>query len=433
MTTRRALLGAAAASPLAAGANAFAEDCTHLSGACLFSDVKYYADLGEHRTARRADARTAHWLRDELARAGCAARLQPFAVEREDVAEASLIVHGETIPVFPQWPVTWAAGGAIEAPLLSAAWGSAGVYGDRIVVARLPPTRSASAFAPEILAPLNAMLASPPAALAIVTEGLTGGLIALNARPGLGPWPCPIVLLSPRDAEPLTQAIAQHDRARLVLRGSRTSATAHNALGETGAGGAIVVTTPMSGWFRCAGERGGGIALWLAMARHVQSRALPGRFVFASTSGHELGGLGGHAFLREAAPAPRDVRLWLHFGAGVATYAWRRNGASLVRQSDGPDAQRYLTASTVDRRAQLARLFEGQRAYSNPALVTGAGAVGEAALWMRAGYSDVVGFVAGHAFHHTPEDGPECTGPELLEPVARACARLLEETARQSQ
>jgi hypothetical protein len=276
------------------------------------------------------------------------------------------------------------------------------------------------------------MLSSPPAVLAIVTEGITGGVIALNTRSGLGPWPCPIVLLSPRDAEPLAQAIAQQDRARLVLRGSRASATAHNAIGEIGAGATIVITTPMSGWFRCAGERGGGLALWLAMARHVQARALPGRFVFASTSGHELGGLGGHVFLRESAPASRDVRLWLHFGAGVATYAWRRDGTSLLRQSDGPDARRYLTVSTESRKAQLVRLFDGQRAYANPALVTGASAVGEAALWIRAGYPDVVGFVAGHAFHHTPEDGPECTGPELLEPVARACARLLEETARRS-
>jgi hypothetical protein len=433
MTTRRAILRAAAVSPLAVGVEALARDATHLSGARLFADVKYYADLGEHRTAQRADARTALWLREELARSGFAARLQPFAVEREDIAEASLIINGEAIPVFPQWPVTWATDGAIEAPLLSAAWGSAGDSGACIVVTRLPPTRSASAFAPEILAPLQRMLSSPPAALVIITEGLTGGLIALNARPGLGPWPCPVALLAPRDAEPITLAIAQNDRARLVMRGARAAATAHNAVGEIGAGGAIVVTTPMSGWFRCAGERGGGVALWLAMARHVQARALPGRFVFASTSGHELGGLGGHAFLRERAPAPSDVRLWLHFGAGVATYAWSRNSTGLLRQSDGPDSQRYLTASTELRRLQLARLFEGQRAYTNPALVTGAGAVGEAALWLRAGNEDVVGFVAGHAFHHTPEDGPECTGPELLEPVADACAKLLEETALQSQ
>ena len=52
---------------------------------------------------------------------------------------------------------------------------------------------------------------------------------------------------------------------------------------------------------------------------------------------------------------------------------------------------------------------------------------GEMILMAREGYR-VWGFAGGSAFHHMPGDLPErITGPELLQPVARAIAGALSE------
>ena len=90
----------------------------------------------------------------------------------------------------------------------------------------------------------------------------------------------------------------------LRLNGSRgTDATAHNVLatttGQTPAGCVgpprpLYVGTPMNGFFRCAGERGSGVALTLALAARAPPRCAVGRvpqchqLTFGFTAGHEM-------------------------------------------------------------------------------------------------------------------------------------------------
>lgn len=69
----------------------------------------------------------------------------------------------------------------------------------------------------------------------------------------------------------------------------------------------------------------------------------------------------------------------------------------------------------------LATTFTGQ-----PGLIPTTGrAVGEFEFMLKAGYR-TFGIAAGHRFHHTPADSPAMTGPEILDPVARALVSTLE-------
>ncbi len=50
--------------------------------------------------------------------------------------------------------------------------------------------------------------------------------------------------------------------------------------------------TPRSGWWQCASERGGGIAVWVEILAAVAA-AKPARTVnFVASTGHELGHYG---------------------------------------------------------------------------------------------------------------------------------------------
>ncbi|HYL97920.1 MAG TPA: hypothetical protein VEZ90_03115, partial [Blastocatellia bacterium] len=184
----------------------------------------------------------------------------------------------------------------------------------------------------------------------------------------------------------------------------------------------IVISTPQSGWFRCAGERGPGVAYFIGLARWAASRDSDTSFLFVSTSGHELGEIGMKAFVEERAPAPRHVLAWIHLGAGMATYTWEPapNGAPGMRRTNQVDSNRYLMCSS-----ELVPMLEP--IYSDlPGLQPRkAVALGEFEILIKKGYK-TIGFAAGHQFHHTPADSPEVTSPEILEPVGQALIRTIE-------
>ena len=110
-----------------------------------------------------------------------------------------------------------------------------------------------------------------------------------------------------------------------------------------GASRTLVVSTPRSGWFTCAGERGPGIAVWLHLARWAAANLKTVDLEFLATSGHEYENVGGATYLRAMAPKPDRVALWLHLGANVAARDWHEL-AQLV-PLPGADSQRLLMVS----------------------------------------------------------------------------------------
>jgi hypothetical protein len=404
-------------------------DAGPLSGSKLYEDVITYYNLGEHRTATDVDLRTSQWLAGELRAAGLQATFQTFGLRQFFLRQSRLSVGNKPIRCFPLWYPRATGSSPVNAPLvvhdksarLQSLQGKIAVV--KFPFAAGPAITEGSGHAAIIQA------AAKAGALAVVaiTEGATKEIIALNSPAGAEPWPIPVVLAGERDEAALTSAAASGERASLLLDGNDDhDARARNVIARLDRGkDLIVVSTPQSGWFRCAAERGPGIALFLGLARWASRRPSGSSFLFVSTSGHELGGLGMRAFQKELAPPPNRVLCWLHLGAGIAAYSWEESATGWKRLQE-PDPGRYLMTSP-DLVPLLTTTFAGL-----PGLTPATGrAVGEFEFMIKAGYR-TFGIAAGHRFHHTPADSPEMTGPQILEPIGRALVTSLEAVEKNS-
>src|SRR3546814_9587510 len=96
----------------------------------------------------------------------------------------------------------------------------------------------------------------------------TGEALLLNVPAGHPVSDKPLALLAPRLAAPVIEAARHGAAAKLALRGRGGIRAAQNIIGRRVRSGRpwLVVSTPRSGWTDCAGERGPGIAMWLALA-----------------------------------------------------------------------------------------------------------------------------------------------------------------------
>lgn len=398
-------------------------DAGPLSGERLYADVISYYNLGEHRTASEADLRTSQWLLEQLRAAGLKATFQSFPLRQFTVRQTRLMIGERTIRAFPLWFPHSTGGTPVGGDMvLFEGTAQPGSLRGKIALVNFPASAGAAMQEGSIHSRIVLAAAKTGAsAVVAVTESTTQEIIALNSPAGAEPWPIPVVLVGQRDEGILTAAVRSRLRASLLLDGEDSAdATAKNVIARVDHGkDLIVVSTPQSGWFRCAGERGPGIALFLGLARWAIRRTSGASFLFVSTSGHELGGLGMQAFLKELAPPADRVLCWAHLGAGIATYSWEETATGLKRLRE-PDSRRLLMT-----RADLVPLLTTTFAGLAGLTPTVDRAVGEYELMLKAGYR-VFGIAAGHRFHHTPADSPEMTGPEILEPVGRALIRTVE-------
>jgi hypothetical protein len=190
-----------------------------------------------------------------------------------------------------------------------------------------------------------------------------------------------------------------------------------------GPGKPLILSTPRSGWFACAGERGSGIAIWLGLARHFAARR-DLNLVLSAASGHEFDGYGGHVFAEHLAPKPDEARGWVHIGANVAAYDFAMVEGKVTRLGRPQPGRRLAVSETLLPAAKAA--FAGQPSYERPIDIDVASAPGEIAEYQRRGYKPLATLVGSHPLHHTRRDLPDVTGPELLEPAARGLAALID-------
>jgi hypothetical protein len=180
----------------------------------------------------------------------------------------------------------------------------------------------------------------------------------------------------------------------------------------------IVVTTPISGWFGCGGERGPGVALFLGLARWISRQESDLSYLFIANSGHEFGYLGAEVSLEEVdVPPPEDVDAWLHLGAAIATRAWHKSEEGYL-----PSAE-YNPFAFLQGSQELLPVL--RQAFEDiPHLVPGSLLfLGELEVIHKAGYT-VFGFFGEHYFFHQPEDTAEETTPQLLEPIGRSLVEV---------
>jgi len=411
--TRRGLLaaGALAAAGMSAGA---AGD--PLSGATLYADVVRYDGLGEHRTGTAGDLATSDWLEGELRAAGYAVERQAFAQAVFELESAEVAIGDTRLDAFPIW--TPQAGEA-SGPLSTQARPGA------IAVLSFPPgTGAALGVAEAYRQSIRAAIEAGAVAVVAITENPLVELAAFNAPPNIAPWTVPVVAVAGRDGQGLLAAARAGAVTHVALKGAMRPGAADNLVARRpGPGKPLILSTPKSGWFHCAGERGSGIAIWLGLARHLAGRA-DQSLLFMTASGHEFDGYGGHLFAERLAPPPAEARGWVHIGANVASYDFALEDAKIVRRPAPPAGRRLAVSEALLPAAKQA--FAGQPGYDAPLDIDQTPAPGEIAEYQRRGYRPLVGMVGPHPLHHTRGDRPDVTGPELLEPVARGLAGMVD-------
>jgi hypothetical protein len=405
---RLALVLAAAVMAQSAAADDF------LAGARLYDDVARYASFGMHRFGSAGDRATADWIAGELRQAGFKVDFQPVVLGRQYFVErASAETGGTIVEATPfWWPPEDKASFRLTAPLTRE-----GDVSGKILWIELPYDRGAYLGATHRAAIADAV-SRHPAAILLMIGNPADDRFAYNVTQEDQPWPVPVIVVAGKERGTFERALASGAAVTFDVTGHyERNVTGRNVIARLGsdAGKTIVVSTPMTGWYSCVCERGPGIASFLALARTVAAEKLPADFVFIATAGHEIGHGGMELFLKDGAPPPRETLAWVHFGSSNACYGWTEGPQGLARSS-APDAARFLVMS----KSAVPLVDATFGAVKATPLVAEKQAVGELRDVHAAGYPNFLGMAGHHRFFHTPGDDVASTGPEILEPVARA-------------
>lgn len=397
-----------------------------LSGDALYQDVKTYNELGIHRYGSPGERGALGWLSNELATAGLKVEQQPLKMGRQLVVEkAQLVLDGKTYEAFPHWwPPEQKEPISLEAALMPDQ-DSGGAF----AWLRLPYERGAYLNA-QHRQKIMEVAARKPLAILLTIDNPADSIFTYNVNQEDAPWPMPVIVVPARLAQALESARQSGGKLKIDLAAHyERDVASHNVIGriDNGAARTIVVSTPVSSWFTSTCERGPGIALFLAMARHVAKTKRDVNYVFVATVGHEIGHGGMETFIHSAAPPPDKTRAWLHFGASLACYGWKRDPATAQwnRQLQADPTMRALLASE-SLQGQAAAAFSDVPATPMFAAQSG---VGELRDVRAAGYPNYFGIAGLHRFFHTPEDRLDLIGPELLAPLAQAFSKMLDALA----
>ncbi|WP_282008712.1 hypothetical protein [Brevundimonas aveniformis] len=429
-TSRRTFLGAGALAPLVAN-KARTLSSASPSPASIEADLLRYVAFGNKRAGGPGDTACGEWLAGELEQAGYVVTRQTFSAPYFETSRSQLSCGDATVAVYPQPIVRPTGPGGVTGPLVrvDAAGRFAGTMQGAIALVDLAFGRWSSMLSRAARGPIEAAFAAGAVAAVAITNGPTGKVIALNADGRQPMFDGPVALIAPQDAGPFLAAAMERCEARLIVEGEGGQRPAFNLVGrlDRGLGRWIAVSTPRSGWFGCAGERGPGVAAWLDVARWAPAALPDFDLALICNTGHEYEYLGAAEAMHEIAPAVEATRFWLHIGANVASRDWHELPAGWSPLPN-VDVQRVLSISPE--LLPLARsIFAGQLGYEAPvsSSVLSAGELDEV---IRAGYSPAAGVFGIHRYHHVAEDDERCLNPEGTVAAADGFRRLLEAVAR---
>ena len=253
--------------------------------------VRVFSEMGIHRTGTQGDHDTSCWLGSELAVGGADVSFQIFPYHHFD-AELSVRSAGKSIEAEALY---YSFTG--QRNLCNLATGLVDAHADEDVISK------------EIGCMVAAAKVAGRDGLVLATRCPTGDLCAIN-RDHRMDMEFPVILVAQDNLNTI-----QTSGADIFFAASVRKRMAKNIIarfpGPTGAQ-RVVVTTPISGWFRCAGERGCGLAIAIFVSRQLSKSFAVDLLL---TSGHELGMCGGY-YLAQSYDA--ELRCVLHLGSCIA-------------------------------------------------------------------------------------------------------------------
>ena len=364
--------------------------------------IEEYDLQGWHRSGTEVDAASARWLADRVAGRGLEPTLESVPFDRFDPGPGYVQTGGRRVAGVPLFD-----GGLTGPEGVSGSLGALG-SGSAIGVTEIgaePMTRYRDA---RRAGEHDAIVAVPP----------TGpGVALMNAVHFSEPFGPPVLQVGSEARPHLAEQARLGSSARVVVSASRQPAETFNVTatipGRDPGLAPVVVMTPRSGWWHCAGERGGGIACWLEVMRAMAGSGPARDVLFVSTTGHEIGLLGIEAYLKRRPAVLTGARLWVHFGANI--------GAT---PRVGP-----LYAATGDRLREEAR--EALGAAGAGSAEPSAAMVGAESSLIAARGARCVAMVGGPygLFHREADRWPASIDPEGIARCANGFARLAIEAA----
>ena len=235
------------------------------------------------------------------------------------------------------------------------------------------------------------------------------GLMASNAPAFWAPFGPPVLQVSSEAQALLLEHANRLSESHLVASVRRTNAESFNVVGSLNGSDEtlppLVVMTPRSGWWHCAGERGGGLACWLEVMRALGETGSLRDVIFVATSAHELGFYGVDAFLESRHDLVEGAYAWIHFGANIGA-------------AQKPGAQFSATDDALEQQTQAALKRAGVISVAPAPRATTLG--GESQVVARHG-GRVAALVGGNALFHLETDRwPEAVDVEAVARFANA-------------
>ena len=373
--------------------------------------VATYDAQGNHRTATPADDKSAQWLGEQVRQAGAEPSFEPFALNRIDPLACYLRVAGRRIEGVPLFDAAFTGAEGIR--------GTIGPLDSDADIA-LVESEPFALIEPrkELGGPLAEARKSQHKGVVVLTQGGRPGLYLLNAPSFKTPFGPPTLQVSSAEGEWLKAQARQRPQTVFVAHVDSTKARAFNVTARIAGGdrslAPIVVSTPRSGWWQCASERGGGLACWLEVIRALAAAKPERDCLFAAFSGHEIGFIGIDAFLEPRPGLMKRAHAWLHLGASIGA----PRQPNLVQTSDA-SLGRWIAAALATEELAVDNVAQPETVPR-----------GEAGTFHRGGARYITLVCGTEVFHSAADRWPEAIDVAMLARYARAVAAGVVELAQ---